>query len=112
MNKKSRQKFKYLEKEKSFYDEIEQIFRFWRAIIELNFFFEGERPITNKQISKIYYVIRISKLILKNHTVNQPQPTINIKLPLKTCQNLLVVAGLPCQSVLIGNIRFLQARFS
>ena len=54
MNKKSRQKFKYLEKEKSFYDEIEQIFRFWRAIIELNFFFEGERPITNKQISKIY----------------------------------------------------------
>ena len=38
MNKKSRQKFKYLEKEKSFYDEIEQIFRFWRAIIELNFF--------------------------------------------------------------------------
>ena len=37
MTKKSRQKFKYLENEKSFYDEIKNIFHhFWRAIIEAN----------------------------------------------------------------------------
>ena len=37
MPKKSRQKFKYLENEKSFYDEIKSIFHnFWRAIIEAN----------------------------------------------------------------------------
>ena len=47
MPKKSRQKFKYLENEKSFYDEIKSIFhQFWRAIIEANkqFFFESESP--------------------------------------------------------------------
>ena len=45
MPKKSRQKLKYLENEKSFQDEIESIFHhFWRAIIEANnFFLEGER---------------------------------------------------------------------
>ena len=37
MPKKSRQKFKYLENEKSFQDEIESIFlHFCRAIIEAN----------------------------------------------------------------------------
>ena len=45
MSKNSRQKFKYLQNEKSFYDEIKTIFHhFWRAIIEANktFFLEGE----------------------------------------------------------------------
>ena len=37
MTKKSRQKFKYLENEKSFYDEIKSIFyHFWTTIIEAN----------------------------------------------------------------------------
>ena len=43
MPKKSRQKVKYLENEKSFQDEIKRTFHhFWRAIIEANknFFFE------------------------------------------------------------------------
>ena len=47
MPKKSRQKFKYLENEKRFYDEIKSIFHhFWRAIIEANKknFFEGKSP--------------------------------------------------------------------
>ena len=47
MNEKSKQKFKYLENEKSFQDEIKSIFRhFWRTIIEANkeFFLEGESP--------------------------------------------------------------------
>ena len=47
MPKKSRQKFKYLENEKSFYDEIKTIFHhLWRAIIEANknIFLEGEGP--------------------------------------------------------------------
>ena len=48
MPKMSRQKFKYLENEKSFEDKIKGIFhRFWRAIIEENYnknFLEGESP--------------------------------------------------------------------
>ena len=47
MTKMSRQKFKYLENEKSFYDEIKSIFyHFLRAIIEVNkkIFLEGESP--------------------------------------------------------------------
>ena len=47
MTKKSRQKFKYLENEKNFQDEIKSIFRhFWRAIIEANkkHFLERESP--------------------------------------------------------------------
>ena len=44
MPKKSRQKFKYLEYEKSFQDEIKSIFHhFWRTIIEA-IFLEGESP--------------------------------------------------------------------
>ena len=45
MPKKSRQKIKYLENEKSFSDEIKSIFHhFWRTIFEANkkFFLEGE----------------------------------------------------------------------
>ena len=47
MIKNSRQKFKYLEKEKSFLVEIKSIFyHFWRAFIEANkkIFLEGESP--------------------------------------------------------------------
>ena len=47
MPKNSRQKFKYIENEKSFWDEIKSIFhQFWRAVIEANnkIFFEGESP--------------------------------------------------------------------
>ena len=48
MPKKSRQKFKYRENEKSFEDEIKSIFHyFWRTIIEANkknLFLEGESP--------------------------------------------------------------------
>ena len=52
MPKKSRQKLKYLENEKSFYDEIKSVFHhFCRAIIEANkknFFLEGGSPTLNK----------------------------------------------------------------
>ena len=57
MPEKSRQKFKYFENEKSFYDEIENIFHhFWRAIIKANkkisFFLYGVSPTLNfNQIS-------------------------------------------------------------
>ena len=48
MSKKSRQKFKYLENEKSSYDEIKSTFHhFRRAIIEAKskeMFLEGESP--------------------------------------------------------------------
>ena len=46
MTKKSRQKFKYVENEKSFWDEIKSIFQhFCKAIIKVNnFFLEGESP--------------------------------------------------------------------
>ena len=52
MTKKSRQKFKYLENEKSFYDEIKSIFHHCgRAITEANkkIFLEGESPTLNSQ---------------------------------------------------------------
>ena len=44
MNKKPRQKFKYLEKEKSFQGEIKTVFHHLRAFIEANkkFFLGGE----------------------------------------------------------------------
>ena len=46
MPKKSIQKFKYLENEKSFEDNIKDIFyNFWRAIIEANnFFLKADGP--------------------------------------------------------------------
>ena len=47
MTKQSRQKLKYLENDKSFYDEIKSIFHhFVRAFIEVNKgnFLEGESP--------------------------------------------------------------------
>ena len=46
MTKQSRQKLKYLENDKSFYDEIKSIFHhFVRAFIEIKqIFLEGERP--------------------------------------------------------------------
>ena len=48
MTKKSRQKFKYVENEKSFWDEIKNIFHyFWKTSIEANnnFFLKGEGTI-------------------------------------------------------------------
>ena len=56
MPKKSRQKFKYLENEKSFQDEIKSIFyNFLRAIIEANKkgFLEGESPTLKVQSCKL-----------------------------------------------------------
>ena len=54
MNKKSRQKVKYLENEKSFKDEIKSIFHhFLKAFIEANkaIFLEGEsRTLNNKRL--------------------------------------------------------------
>ena len=49
MIENSRQKFKYLENEMNFYDEIKSIFdHFWRATIEANNnFLEGESPTLN-----------------------------------------------------------------
>ena len=47
MTKNTRQKFKYLENEKSFQEEIKNIFHnFQRAVIEANktIFLEGESP--------------------------------------------------------------------
>ena len=45
MPKKLRQKFKYLENEKSLQDEMKSIFHhFWRAITEAKKFWEGESP--------------------------------------------------------------------
>ena len=57
MPKKSRQKFKYLENEKSFSDEIKSIFdHFWRAIIEANKKkkLEGESPTLSATRSHSY----------------------------------------------------------
>ena len=53
--KKSRQKFKYLENEKSFYNEIKSIFhQFWRAVIETNKkFFFGMRQFDFKTTAMI-----------------------------------------------------------
>ena len=67
MSKKSRQKLKYLENEKSFYDEIKSIFHhFLRAFIEANkanLFLEGEsltlRPLVLISIFFINIVIAI-----------------------------------------------------
>ena len=55
MPKKSRQKFKYLENEKSFQDKIKSIFyQFRRAIIEAKkFFLEGESP--TLKMSKVFH---------------------------------------------------------
>ena len=56
MPKKSRQKFKYLENEKSFWNEIKSIFHhFWRAIIEVikKIFLEGESPTLNNTESEL-----------------------------------------------------------
>ena len=69
MIKKSRQKFKYLENEKSFQDEIKSIFHhFGRAIIEANQknFLEGESPtLTNSRGKSHEKKFRGSKLRLK-----------------------------------------------
>ena len=57
MTKKSRQKLKYLENEKSFWDEIKSIFyHFWRVIIEVNkkFFGRWESDFNNLSISSFY----------------------------------------------------------
>ena len=62
MAKKSRQRFEYLENEKSFEDEIKTIFHnFRRAIIEANkFFFQGESPTLKINLE---YVLKIIKHI-------------------------------------------------
>ena len=52
MTKKSRQKFKYIENEKTFEDEIKSIFdQIWSGFIETNktIFFEGESSTLNKE---------------------------------------------------------------
>ena len=59
MNKNSKQKFTYLENEKSFYNEIKSTFHhFWRAIIETNkkHFLEGESP-TFRLLNHFLYVL-------------------------------------------------------
>ena len=53
MSKKSRQKFKYLDNEKSFSGEIKSISR---ACIEVNNFLEGENPTLQLVLSITYRV--------------------------------------------------------
>ena len=57
MPKKSGQKFKYLENEKSFYDEIKSIFHNFEGLSlkQIKFFFlEGESPtLTKKSVRKL-----------------------------------------------------------
>ena len=57
ISKKLRQKFRYLENEKSFSDETKSIFHhFWRDTTEANkncFFLEGESPTLRKGVLKI-----------------------------------------------------------
>ena len=62
MPKKSRQKLKYLQKEKSFYGEIKTIHHFGRAIIEANkksFFFEGESPNISHSSWRLKYFLSL-----------------------------------------------------
>ena len=62
MPKKSRQKFKYLENEKSFKDELKSIFRhFWRVIIETN-----KKNFFWRVLFKIYSKFRLFLKIAKN----------------------------------------------
>ena len=58
MPKKSKQKFKYLENEKGFWDEIKSIFHhFLRAIIEaITIFLEGECPNWRRQKQQTDYL--------------------------------------------------------
>ena len=68
MTKKSRQKFTYLENEKSFYDVIKSIFHhFLRAIIDANIFLEGESPTLNLHNSTICNLLSYLHLILLQH---------------------------------------------
>ena len=56
MTKKSRQKFKYLENEKSFYDEIKNIFHHFEGLLLkqiIKFFLEGESPTLKTLMRKI-----------------------------------------------------------
>ena len=56
MTKKSRQKFKYLESEKSFYDETKSIFHhFKRALSDVNkkCFLQGESPTLKVRVLKL-----------------------------------------------------------
>ena len=54
MAKRSWQKLKYLENEKSFYDEINIFHHFWRAYNEINstIFLKGENPTLNPTYMK------------------------------------------------------------
>ena len=66
MPKKSRQKFKYLKKEKSFQDEVKSIFHhFWRAVIETNkkILLEGESPTLSRseeEFSRDYLINKVT----------------------------------------------------
>ena len=53
MTKKSRQKFKYLENEKSFKDEISIFQHFWRAIIKAK---KQKKSFESKSLTLAYIV--------------------------------------------------------
>ena len=50
MTKKPRQKFKYLENEKSFYDEIKSIFHHFKGLLVDNNCLRPESALLNKRI--------------------------------------------------------------
>ena len=68
MNKMTGQKFKYLENEKSFYDEIKSIFHhFSRAFTEANekkFFLEGESPTLKIFVHNVINVLHLSNKVV------------------------------------------------
>ena len=67
MPKKSRQKFQYLENEKSFWDELKSIFlQFWRAIIiidaNIKFFFGRWESDFNGELLLLYLELVIIQM--------------------------------------------------
>ena len=67
MPKKSRQKFQYLEDEKSFWDELKSIFlQFWRAIIiidaNIKFFFGRWESDFNGELLLLYLELVIIQM--------------------------------------------------
>ena len=72
MTKKLRQKFKYLENEKNFYDEIKSIFHhFYKAFIEANkknFFLEGVSPTLSHHNVLFYFLTLLSSNLFESIT--------------------------------------------
>ena len=113
MPKKSSQKFKYLENEKSFYDEIKRIFHhFWKATNDgnKNFFLKGEIPTLTDIASSTYeleYNFFITNIIC-NGTITL---LYHFYVSLRLCPNLSL-ADLGTQTRERGKIKSNSASWS